>query len=125
MKVKDVFVLDEASDDLNKGKNFYDFQEIGIGECFWDCLISDIESLVIYAGIHKKKFGLHQMFSKRFPYTIYYEIAEIYKRSWADRQSSVMAARIILRHSFRDNDALIRRREHLLPVTEANRLFSL
>jgi hypothetical protein len=76
MKVKDVFVLEEASDDLYEGKQFYDFQEIGVGDYFWDCLISDIESLVIFAGIHKIKFGLHQLFSKRFPYTIYYEIIE-------------------------------------------------
>jgi len=76
MKIKDVFVLEEAVDDLNEGKDFYDFQEIGIGDYFWDCLISDIESLVIYAGIHSKIFGLHQMFSKRFPYTIYYEIIQ-------------------------------------------------
>ncbi|MBI5558781.1 MAG: type II toxin-antitoxin system RelE/ParE family toxin [Deltaproteobacteria bacterium] len=76
MKVKEVFVLEEAFDDLNEGKQFYDFQEIGIGDYFWDCLISDIESLIIFAGIHKKKFGLHQLFSKRFPYTIYYEIIE-------------------------------------------------
>jgi hypothetical protein len=39
-------------------------------------LISDIESLIIYAGIHKKKFGLYQMFAKRFPYAVYYEITQ-------------------------------------------------
>ena len=74
MKIEDVFIVEEALDDLNDGKGFYDFQEKEVGDYFWDCLISDIESLVIYAGIHRKKFGLHQMYSKRFPYTIYYEI---------------------------------------------------
>ena len=39
-------------------------------------VISDIESLTIYAGIHPKKLGLYQMYSKRFPYTIYYDIIE-------------------------------------------------
>lgn len=76
MKVNDVFVLVEAFDDLNDGKAFYDFQETGVGEYFFDCLISDIESIIIYAGIHVKKFGLYQMYSKRFPYTIYYELIE-------------------------------------------------
>lgn len=74
MKIKDVFVLKEAVDDLNDGKAFYDCQESGVGEYFWDCLIADIESLILYAGIHSKKFGLYRMYAKRFPYSIYYEL---------------------------------------------------
>jgi hypothetical protein len=74
VKIEDVFILEEAVDDLDQGKIFYDLREFGVGEYFWDSLISDIESLIIYAGIHKKKSGLYQMFAKRFPYTIYYEI---------------------------------------------------
>jgi hypothetical protein len=71
MKIKDVFMLEEAVDDLNEGKAFYDLKELGVGEYFWDSLISDIESLIIYAGIHKKQFGMYQMLAKRFPYAIY------------------------------------------------------
>lgn len=74
MKIKDVFILEEAVDDLNEGKSFYNLKELGVGEYFWDSMISDIESLIIYAGIHKKKFEMYQMFAKRFPYAIYYEI---------------------------------------------------
>jgi hypothetical protein len=74
MKIKDVYILQEAVEDLNEGKSFYDLQEKGVGDYFWDCIVSDIESLIIYAGIHRKKLGLFQMFSKRFPYAIYYEI---------------------------------------------------
>jgi hypothetical protein len=74
MRIKDVFVLEEAIDDLDEGKEFYNTKEFGVGEYFWDSLISDIESLIIYAGIHKKKFGLYKMFAKRFPYAIYYEV---------------------------------------------------
>ncbi len=48
MKINDVFILDEAVDDLNEGKAFYDLQATGIGDYFWDCLISDIESLMDY-----------------------------------------------------------------------------
>ncbi len=76
MNVKDVFILEEAGEDLNDGVEFYDSQEQGVGDYFWDCVISDIESLTIYAGIHPKKLGLYQMYSKRFPYTIYYDIIE-------------------------------------------------
>jgi hypothetical protein len=76
MKAKDVFVLKEAVDDLNEGRSFYDLQESGVVDYFWDCLIGDIESVIIYASIHSKKCGLYRMFAKRFPYAIYYEINE-------------------------------------------------
>ena len=38
----------------------------GIGEYFWDSLFADIESLVIYAGVHVREHGLCRMLSKRF-----------------------------------------------------------
>ena len=74
MIVKDVFLLEEAVIDLEDGKYFYEQNELGVGDYFWDSLISDIESLVIYAGIHIMMFGYHRMLAKRFPYAIYYEI---------------------------------------------------
>ena len=76
MKVKDVLILKEASDDLNEGKAFYDIQEPGVGNYFWDCMISDIESLIIYAGVHRKQIGLYKMLARRFPYALYYDIIE-------------------------------------------------
>jgi len=47
MKIKEVYILKEAVDDLNEGKTFYDLQEQGVGDYFWDCIIADIESLII------------------------------------------------------------------------------
>jgi len=76
MKIGDVYILEEAVDDLNEGRSFYDIQETGVGDYFWDCLIADMESLIIYAGVHRKKLGFYQMFAKRFPYAIYNEIIE-------------------------------------------------
>ena len=76
MSIIEVYLMEEAVEDLNSGKAFYDLQEAGVGDYFWDCMIADIESLVIYAGVHRKKVGFHQMFAKRFPYSIYYEIIE-------------------------------------------------
>lgn len=76
MRVNDVYILEEAVDDLNEGRSFYDLQETSVGEYFWDCLITDIESLILYAGIHRKKFVSFQMFAKRFPYAMYYEIVD-------------------------------------------------
>jgi hypothetical protein len=76
MTVREVVVLGEVAGDLNEGSTFYDQQERGIGDYFWDSLVADIESLKIYAGIHPRKHGVYRMLAKRFPYAIYYEIAE-------------------------------------------------
>jgi len=74
MKIKDVLILKEAVLDLEYGKFFYDQKEIGVGDYFWDSLVADIESLIIYAGIHNKRYDFYRMFAKRFPYAIYYYI---------------------------------------------------
>ena len=74
MKIKDIITLKEVANDLKEGKDFYDQREVGVGNYFWDSLVADIESLIIYAGIHNKRYGLHRMLAKRFPYAIYYEI---------------------------------------------------
>ena len=76
MKVGDVVVLKEVADDLNDGKIFYDQREVGVGDYFWDSLLADLESLIIYAGIHNKECGLYRMLAKRFPYAIYYKLEE-------------------------------------------------
>jgi len=76
MKVKEIVLLKEAAEDLENGESFYNNREPGVGKYFWDSLISDIESLIILAGIHPIKHGLFQMLSKRFPYSNYYEIAD-------------------------------------------------
>jgi hypothetical protein len=76
MNIKKILILSDAEKDLEKGREFYDKQGEHIGDYFWDSLLSDIESLVFFAGIHKKVFGYHRMFSKRFPYAIYYDVNE-------------------------------------------------
>lgn len=43
---------------------------------FGGSLIADIESLHLYAGVHEQHFGLFRMLSKRFPYAIYYQVAD-------------------------------------------------
>ena len=74
MKLREVFLLKEATVDLEESRLFYDLQEKGVGDYLFDCLISDLECLEFYSGTHSKKFGLYRMFSKRFPFAIYYEI---------------------------------------------------
>lgn len=67
MTVREVVILRQVADDLNGGKKFYDQREPGVGDYFWDSLLSDIESLVLYAGIHSRHHGLYRMLAKRFP----------------------------------------------------------
>ena len=69
-----VVTLEEAAGDIGTGKRFYDSCEQDVGNYFVDSILSDIESLVIYAGIHSVHFGFHRMLSKRFPFAIYYEV---------------------------------------------------
>lgn len=74
MNINQIRILSEAESDLEDGRSFYEKQERGIGGYFWDSLISDIESLLIYSGVHSKEYGYHRMTSKRFPYSIYYYV---------------------------------------------------
>ncbi len=67
-------ISSDAEQDLESGWFFYEQQQKGIGDYFWDSLLSDIESLLIYAGVHSKEFGFHRMLAKRFPYAVYYDI---------------------------------------------------
>ena len=65
-------ILDQAQDDLLQGFSFYERREPGLGSYFLDCLFSDIDSLLLYAGIHQVVFAYHRCLSKRFPFAIYY-----------------------------------------------------
>lgn len=69
-------ILSSAIGDLESGKKFYERQSPGLGDYFQDCLFSDIDSLLLYAGIHRVVFGFHRMLSKRFPCAIYYRVEE-------------------------------------------------
>ena len=71
MKIR---ILTAAFRDLETGRFFYDRQGEGLGEYFLDSLSSDIDSLALYAGIHRKCFGFHRLLSKRFPFAVYYRL---------------------------------------------------
>ena len=73
MKIR---ILTSAYNDLKKGRIFYSTQADNLGDYFLDTLFSDIDSLVLYGGIHQKIFGYHRMLSSRFPYAIYYKLDE-------------------------------------------------
>lgn len=48
----------------------------GVGDYFLDSILSDLDSLVLFAGIHPIYFQFHRMLSKRFPFGIYYEVED-------------------------------------------------
>jgi hypothetical protein len=64
MSFKELLFLEGVAADLQIGKQFYDANQICFGDYFFDCLIADIESLRLYAGIHSKQFGLFRMLAK-------------------------------------------------------------
>lgn len=69
-----VRILDLAEADLLSGFRFYERQSAGVGWYFLESLHSDVESLRLYAGIHRRMFGYFRMLSRRFPYAIYYRV---------------------------------------------------
>ena len=68
-----IFILPSAMDDLAEGFVFYEKQEAGLGDYFLNSLLADVDSLRLYAGIHRKAFGFYRLLSKRFPFAVYYE----------------------------------------------------
>jgi len=69
-----VRISNKAMSDLLDGQFFYERQSPGLGDYFKKSLRSDIYSLRLYAGIHRKNFGYHRMVSRKFPYATFYKI---------------------------------------------------
>jgi len=68
-------ILESARDDLISGRAFYESQRAGLGAYFLDSLFSDIESLLLFSGVHSIHFErYHRLLSRRFPFAIYYRI---------------------------------------------------
>jgi plasmid stabilization system protein ParE len=67
-------ILSIAMSDIQFGQRFYEQQQEGLGVYFLDSLFSDIDALLLYAGIHPQFFGYYRALSKRFPYAIYYRV---------------------------------------------------
>ena len=81
MRVK-VRILDLAEADLLSGFQFYERKSPGVGWYFLDTLYGEIESLHLYAGIHRKSAGFYRMLSRRFPFAIYYRTSEDEIQVW-------------------------------------------
>jgi hypothetical protein len=71
-----VVILEDAAEDLESGAQFYESCATGVGDYFLDSILSDLDSLVLFAGVHATYFGFYRMLSKRFPFGIYYEVED-------------------------------------------------
>ena len=63
-----------AKEDLLAGYHLYERQAADLGIYFLDSLYTDLDSLGIYASIHRKVCGYHRLLAKTFPYAIYYRM---------------------------------------------------
>ena len=70
--MKQVVVLADAAEDIESARDFYEWQEPGVGEYCVDSLLIDIGSLARFSGIHPLHFKFHRMLASRFPFGIYY-----------------------------------------------------
>ncbi len=75
-------ILPSALKDIERGRKFYERQGKGLGAYFIDAIFSDIDSLVLYAGIHRKIGTFHRSLAKRFPYAIYYRVISDQVQVW-------------------------------------------
>jgi hypothetical protein len=78
-----VEILGEAEQDLAEGYAFYDCQQIGLGDYFLDSMYAEIDSLAVYAGIHRVVSGFHRLLGRIFPYAVYYDVVGETARVWA------------------------------------------
>ena len=65
----------EAISDLVEAARFYERQCGGLGDRFIDAMFAHLAYLETFAGGHEVVFGLHRMLEKKFPYALYYKLA--------------------------------------------------
>jgi plasmid stabilization system protein ParE len=73
---KKVLVLAEAASDIERGIDFYNAIEDGVGLYFRDSIVTDIRRLGVYFSEHRIHLGYFRALSSRFPYAIYYRDLE-------------------------------------------------
>ncbi len=93
-----IVITESASDDIAESYLFYELQFHGLGDYFESSIFADIQSLVVYAGIHEVNFGAYfRMIASHFPYAIYYKVDENVIEIWAildtRRDPSIIAKR--------------------------------
>ena len=51
-----VVILEDAAEDLESGAEFYESCATGVGDYFFDSILSDLDSLILFAGVHSIYF---------------------------------------------------------------------
>jgi len=69
-----VSISSDGEADIAEGFWFYERQSAGLGSYFRSCIISDVEALAYFGGVHEVVYGYHRTLSKRFPFSIYYRV---------------------------------------------------
>lgn len=75
-EVKSVRILRQATSDIKLGQSFYDELEQGVGKYFKSSILTEIDSLHLFVGIHPIRYGFYCMLAKRFPFAIYYLVED-------------------------------------------------
>ncbi len=69
-----IVITEPAKRDLEDGYWFYESQQQGLGDYFLSSLQSDIDSLIVFAGVHAKPYQnkVFRSLSRIFPYAVFY-----------------------------------------------------
>lgn len=65
-----------AKQDIRRGYRFYERREAGVGSYFSDSIYASIDSLHLYAGMHRMRGPFYRFHARPFPFWIYYRIDE-------------------------------------------------
>lgn len=60
-------ILPSGFEDIANGRVFYDAKEAGLGDYFMASVFAEIESLRLYAGIHRKVWAFTESSLRTFP----------------------------------------------------------
>ncbi|MFO0914795.1 MAG: type II toxin-antitoxin system RelE/ParE family toxin [Pirellulales bacterium] len=71
MKIK---ISAGAERDIAAGCDFYKEIDPSVAMYFADSIAADIDSLILYAGVHAKVDDWHYTFASRFPFVIWYGV---------------------------------------------------
>ena len=72
--MRHIEITESAIQDLLYGYQFYKSQSYNLGDYFLDSVMADIDSLMVYAGIHPIIYQHYRLLASRFPFAIYYRL---------------------------------------------------
>ncbi len=70
--MRKIIILEEAAEEIEQARDFYDAQQQGIGDYFTESITADILDLRELSGVHTQHFGFFRMLGSRFCFGIYY-----------------------------------------------------